>query len=163
MRGRTIERTLWVVAAGAASFAFATLRDASAMSGRVAASPAPVGLVLPLPTLANADSLGEAVGIIAEGNLFRAERAAADPDRAAPVSAMGMPLAASTKPRLVLRGILGGPPWDALIDGVPGRDGALLVRAGQTIAGVTVRAVRRDTVFVRGFDTTWTLTLGRSW
>ena len=83
-----------------------------------------------------------------------------DLERAAATPVPGQPMVAG-KPKLILRGVLGGPPWDALIDGVPGHDGALVVRVGQTVAGFTVRAVRRDTVFIRGFDTTWALTLGR--
>jgi hypothetical protein len=65
------------------------------------------------------------------------------------------------KPRLVLRGILGGPPWDALIEGIPGREGSAVVRTGDKLAGLLIRSVRRDTVVVRGADTTWKLTMGR--
>jgi hypothetical protein len=67
------------------------------------------------------------------------------------------------KPALRLRGILGGPPWDVLIEGVPGREGAVVARVGQTLGGVTIRAVHRDTVIVRGMDTTWKLTIVNSW
>jgi hypothetical protein len=157
---RTIERALWAATLSALAVA-ALLRGGSAKA-ESAIGQSPVPATLHLPTLANADSLEEAVGIIAEGNLFRPERSSADPAKAVSVATSGVP-PSSMRPRLVLRGILGGPPWDALIDGIPGRDGALVIRVGQTIAGITVRVVRRDTVFVRGFDTTWTLTLGRNW
>jgi hypothetical protein len=70
---------------------------------------------------------------------------------------------APPKPMLRLRGLVGGPPWDALIEGIPGHEGAVVARVGQTLGGITVRAVRRDTVIARGMDTTWKLTIGRSW
>lgn len=67
------------------------------------------------------------------------------------------------KPVLVLSGILGGPPWEALIEGIPGHEGSTVVREGQVISGFTVRSVRRDSVIIRSADTTWRLGLKRSW
>jgi hypothetical protein len=67
------------------------------------------------------------------------------------------------KPVLVLRGIVGGPPWDAMIDGVPGRQGAVLVHRGDTLGGLTVGVIQRDTVIIHGADTTWRLSIRRSW
>jgi hypothetical protein len=63
----------------------------------------------------------------------------------------------------VLRGIVGGPPWDAMIDGIPGRQGSVLVRRGDTLGGLTVSAINRDTVTIHGSDTTWRLFIKRSW
>jgi hypothetical protein len=37
------------------------------------------------------------------------------------------------------------------------------VRQGDTLAGLTLRRVSRDTVLVRGMDTIWTLTVKRTW
>jgi hypothetical protein len=167
MSRRALERVLWTttLAAGLAS-PILRARTRARVEGPPVAAPARARLVPPvLPT---ADSLESAAETIAADNLFRPDRSPADPAPAAAAApAPGMPPVGfqppSTKPRLVLRGILGGPPWDALIEGLPGREGAIVARAGQTISGLTIRAVRRDTVFVRGFDTTWTLTLGRSW
>jgi hypothetical protein len=70
-----------------------------------------------------------------------------------------MPVA--PKPRLVLRGVLGGPPWEAVLEGIPGREGSVVVRTGEVIGGLTIRAIRNNAVFVQGMDTTWTLTMGR--
>lgn len=161
MSGRLVERTLWT---GAAAVAIAALFALRAGAGDVNGLTIPaLPAVAPAPQRPTTDSLEEAVGVISEHNLFRPERAMADEQQAAPV-AMGMPMPpAVNRPRLVLRGVLGGPPWDAVIDGIPGREGAVVIRAGQSVAGVTVRTIRRDTVHARGFDTTWTLTLGRSW
>lgn len=158
MKKRTIERALWGSTAATLATAFALINAGRA--GKASQLNAPSAVRLVLPPFADADTLEAAVGIIAAENLFRPERSGADSERIAPAPMPGQPMAPG-KPKLVLRGVLGGPPWDALIDGIPGHDGALVVRAGQTVAGFTVRAVRRDTVFIRGFDTTWALTLGR--
>jgi hypothetical protein len=67
------------------------------------------------------------------------------------------------KPLLAISGIVGGPPWAALIEGVPGREGTIVVRQGDTLGGLTVRRVGRDTVTVLGMDTTWKLAVRRTW
>jgi hypothetical protein len=67
------------------------------------------------------------------------------------------------KPRLSLSGIVGGPPWTAILDSVPGRDGSVLVRKGDTLGGLKVRSVGRDTVIVQGADTVWKLIVKRPW
>lgn len=67
------------------------------------------------------------------------------------------------KPRLALAGILGGPPWTALLDSVPGREGSVLVHKGDTLGGLRIRAVGRDTVIVQGADTVWKLVVRRPW
>ena len=66
-------------------------------------------------------------------------------------------------PLLVLGGILGGPPWEALLDGVPGHDGSVVVHQGQMIGDLRIRSVTRDSVIVQGADTTWRLGIRRSW
>jgi hypothetical protein len=163
MTTRWVERALWVgtmlaVAAGVVQAQLGTRRAlAAARANLLPTIPA-------APPRATADSLESAVEVIANLNLFRPERTSAEQHESAqPTTAMGMPQPPSTKPRLVLRGLLGGPPWDAIIEGIPGREGSVVLRAGQSLDGVTVRAVRQDTAWARGFDTTWTLTLSRSW
>lgn len=103
---------------------------------------------------------------IVQRDPFRPERRQA-PLPYSPV-ADGMPAPpppppAPPKPALVLRGTIGGPKWEALLEGIPGRGGSTLVRQGDTLAGLTLRRVSRDTVVVRGMDTTWTLTVKRTW
>ena len=66
-------------------------------------------------------------------------------------------------PVLALAGILGGPPWEALLDGIPDHPGATVVREGDVVAGLRIRAVRRDSVVVESRDTTWRLGIRRSW
>jgi len=67
------------------------------------------------------------------------------------------------KPALVLTGMLGGPPWEALIEGIPEHNGALLVHEGDKFGDLRVRAIRRDSVIISSADTTWRLGLKRSW
>jgi hypothetical protein len=67
------------------------------------------------------------------------------------------------KPRLAIAGILGGPPWTALLDSVPGRNGSVLVKKGDTLGGLKIRSVGRDTVVVQGADTLWKLVVNQPW
>ena len=69
--------------------------------------------------------------------------------------------AAPPRPRLVLAGLVGGPPWVALLEGIPGRDGPVAVRQGDTLAGLSIRDVTRDGAVIADLDTLWRLTLKR--
>ncbi|HUK62590.1 MAG TPA: hypothetical protein VLV15_04625, partial [Dongiaceae bacterium] len=66
-------------------------------------------------------------------------------------------------PVLALSGILGGPPWEALLDGIPGHDGSVVVRRGQALGPLRIRKITRDSVIVQGEDTTWRLGMKRVW
>ncbi len=65
-------------------------------------------------------------------------------------------------PTLVLKAITGGPPWQALVAGMPGQNGDALVAPGAAYGALTVQSITRDTVIVRAQDTTWILSLKRS-
>jgi hypothetical protein len=164
MNARLVRIGLWITTVAGLAVTFTVLRDA----GRNSSPAIPqMPRALLVPPRASAELLEQAVSDVAERNLFRPERAMAEAS-SAPMAAigptMGVPAPMTPgRPRLTLRGVLGGPPWDALIEGIPGREGAVVMRAGETQAGVTIRAIRRDTVLARGFDTTWALTLARSW
>jgi hypothetical protein len=67
------------------------------------------------------------------------------------------------RPQLVLAGITGGPPWEALVEGIPGHTGAALLREGEEIAGVRAIRITADSAALRGADTAWTLALKRLW
>jgi hypothetical protein len=64
------------------------------------------------------------------------------------------------KPQLALAGLVGGA---ALLDGVPGHPATAIVQAGDTLGGLRIRRIGRDTVTVSGADTTWRLTLRHAW
>jgi len=63
------------------------------------------------------------------------------------------------RPPLSLTGIVGGPPWTAIIEGLPGQAAGTLVREGSTFDKLVVRTVTASNVVVQGPDTTWRLTL----
>jgi prophage tail gpP-like protein len=65
---------------------------------------------------------------------------------------------------LRLQGVIGRTNrWEAVIAGIPGRDGSVVVRAGDTLEGLRIRRIDRDTVVVGAVDTTWKLTVKGVW
>jgi hypothetical protein len=158
---RRVERALWSCAAIALAAGLLGLRAAERTGVAAGAMVLPVvDVAVERPT---SGSFEAAVGAIAAHNLFRAERASAEEGESSASSGPTGMTVPSNKPHLVLKGVLGGPPWDAIVEGIPGREGAVVIRVGESVAGVTVRAVRHDTAYVRGFDTTWALPLARTW
>ena len=71
--------------------------------------------------------------------------------------AVAMPALPAIRPALVLKAIIGGPPWQAVIDGIPGQPSGTVASAGARFDKLVVRSVSRDSVVVQGPDTTWTL------
>jgi hypothetical protein len=115
----------------------------------------------PPKAMVSAKSEDDQLRAIFAGDLFRRERTAPDAVVSAPAPATTRP-PAPPKPRLVLRGLVGGPPWNAILEGVPGHDGSYVVSTGDSVAGLKIRSVRRDGATIRGMDTTWILKLGRA-
>lgn len=68
-------------------------------------------------------------------------------------------VAAPMRPTMLVRGIIGGPPWQAIIDGIPGQAAGTIVRDGMTFDRLSIRSVSRDTVTVQAPDTIWKLTI----
>jgi hypothetical protein len=68
---------------------------------------------------------------------------------------------ASEQLRVALTGIGGGPPWHAIISGISGHEAGAVMKAGDTLGGIKVRTIMRDTVIVQTRDSTLTLTLKR--
>lgn len=74
------------------------------------------------------------------------------------------PIAASIpRPTLVLTGILTGREPAAVVEGLPGSEGAIVVRPGETIGPLTVVKINSVGVTIRGLDTAWTLTVRDPW
>lgn len=123
----------------------------------------PAPMVAPV---ADADSLASLADRLTQSDPFRTARrpsdVAYDPTRSGDAHPAAVH-AAPTIPTLTIAGIVGGPPWTALMNGVPGRDGSASVRAGDTIAGTRVIAVARTSVTLSMADTTWRLTLHAPW
>ena len=72
-----------------------------------------------------------------------------------------MSRALSSVPQLqvLLHGIVGGPPWSAVISGLPGQPGPLVMRPGDSTSGVVVVRVTRDTAVLRHASGALTFTM----
>jgi hypothetical protein len=115
-----------------------------------------------------AESLTIASAILVERDPFRLDRRPSS----VPYAPMLMdgalpPVVRPPKPTLVVTGIVGGPPWEALVDGIPGRAATVLVRRGDTFGDsasrMIVKRIAADTVVITGMDTTWRLTVRKAW
>lgn len=74
---------------------------------------------------------------------------------------VGVAQPAPVRPTMTLKAIVGGPPWQAVVDGLPGQPANTLVRAGSTYDKLVARQVTRDSVVIQGPDTTWVLSFRR--
>ena len=161
MRVPMVEQALWGVAALSLLFATLTVRAARATPNSPAQS---VPGVASEPPRIDPDSIARAAAYIVANNPFRLSR---QPSTVAYSPALeGLappPTLRPPRPELVLRGIIGGPPWSAILEGIPGRDGSVMARRGDSLGTLIVRAVGRDTVIIKGADTTWRLTVKRPW
>jgi nucleoid-associated protein YgaU len=159
-RTRGIEIALWVLAAIGAGAAVVGWRAATAIPARDVQPAVPVAHRDPA---ADSQGLQKAAAQIAATDPFRLDRHPASVPYRAGVEYVAPP-PAPPKPVLVLKGTVGqARGWAAMIDGIPGRDVTALVRAGDTLSGLKIKRVDRDTVIVLGMDTTWKLTVRRAW
>ncbi len=165
MKGRRLEAMLWILALLVMVLGWQRWRraepDVDPPPSALQASP-PAPRALPRARLAAA---GRAV---VGGNPFRLDRAPApigfnQPAAPGMMPGMGGPYVPPPPPRpqLAVTGIV-GPPWQALLEGVPGREGtAVVVRRGDVLGDLRIRDVTRTTVVVSAPDTTWRLTVRR--
>jgi hypothetical protein len=106
------------------------------------------------------DSLATAEDLIVSNDPFRIANAPssarydAAKDGVHPIGSTPLNL---VRPSFVLRAIVGGPPWQAVIDGIPGQPAGTVVRTGNAFDQLTVSAITRDSVIIKGPDTAWTL------
>jgi hypothetical protein len=113
-------------------------------------------LAAPIPD----DSLADAEDAIVTNDPFRLSNSPSavryDPGSDGAVAGIltGPP---QPRPTLVLKAIVGGPPWQAVIDGFPGQPPGTVARAGSKFDRFIVRVVTRDSVVVQGADTSWVL------
>jgi hypothetical protein len=96
---------------------------------------------------------------------FRADRRAPamryDPERASKPETPAAPPV--PKPTLFISGIVWGDEPAAVVEGVPGREGPVVLRPGESAAGLSVVRIQGDRVVIRGMDTTWQLTVREPW
>lgn len=81
----------------------------------------------------------------------------------APSPVVGPPALPVPKPALVLTGLVLGREPAALLEGLPGIEGPVVARPGQSIGALRVMSVDSAGVVIRGMDTTWTLRVRRPW
>lgn len=165
MKRTHLEALLWALALAVGVAAWRASRNVvPAEAAQARARPA----APPEPLRFGEGRLVEAAGAITRGDPFRLDRRPSPVAfSAAPGSVNGMaftppPPPPPPKPQLSISGLV-GPPWTALLDGVPGRDGPVSVRAGDRVGELRVRGVGPDGVVVVGMDTTWRLSLKRTW
>lgn len=147
----------WVAAGGIALAISAFAPIAPATAPAVPRRPPPLPAV---PRPYSSDSLARAA---AARDVFRAARRPAaiayDPQRAAaPVEAKQPP-----KPVLALIGLVGGDKATAVIEGLPGIEGARVVRVGDVVSGIRVMRIGADHVRLVGMDTVWVLRVREPW
>lgn len=113
--------------------------------------------------------LSVAARVVSAGDPFRLDRVPAPlgPVPTMPMGMMpGMPPAyvppKPPPPPLLVSGIV-GPPWGAVLEGVPGQQGGVLVHAGTRLGDLRVRSVTRERVVIVGPDTTWNLSVRKPW
>ena len=159
MRGlsRYSVRVLWMCAAVVWIAVGISSRDSDArVSGANAAVPA-IGAATAAEELSpRGDS---AARYLVDRNPFRLNRQPSIVAFRAGVRAVAT--APPRQPPPIVRAIAGGPPWVAILEQIPGRDGSFLVRDGDAIGSIKVRAIKRDTVVIQGSDTTWRLPIRR--
>lgn len=67
------------------------------------------------------------------------------------------------KPALSLSGILWGKEPAAIVEGIPGREGQILLRQGDTEGMLRIVRIDSATVTITGLDTTWVLRVRQPW
>jgi hypothetical protein len=93
--------------------------------------------------------------LIIARNPFRTDRRPA----ARRFGSEGPSTATAPAPPFQLAGILGGPPWQAVLEGLPGADGSTIVREGDSIGAWRVLRIEQRSLVVAGPDSTWVVPL----
>lgn len=149
-----------VMLCGAAALSAAgAVRWRSAFSSAAIADPIPSNT----PTESGIDSVSidSSVAMLVANDPFRFSNTPPSVRFSTANDAPGAAVAvAAARPRLVLKAIVGGPPWSAVIDGLPGQPMGAVVQTGNRFEQLTISAVTRDSVVIRGADTTWVLHFG---
>jgi hypothetical protein len=151
-----VERGLLAAAAGFAALAVvgwcASLPRSAPTPRTGVGDVADIGVAAP-------ESIDAAARVVAATDPFRLDRHPASVAYRPDLEGVAPP-PKPPKPQLVLEGLVGGA---ALVDGAPGHPATAIVHVGDTLGGLRIRRVGRDTVIVTGADTTWRLTLRRTW
>ena len=123
----------------------------------------PIGTTAILPPSVRPESLDDLVDLTIGNDPFRlsGQPSSVPYVRSTAPQTAAVP-SAPPRPALSLKAIVGGPPWQAILDGIPGQASGTIVSGGSKFDKLRVRSVSRDSVIVEGLDTVWKLTLARS-
>lgn len=158
MKPRLVEPGVWVAALlllGAAVWSYARPAVPVAAVSRIASAQGRSSWIAP------AESARVWAGAAAAGNPFRFDHRPASVRYGTAPAPDSVP--AVQRPTLTLLGTIGGPPWQAIVAGFPGRAGSVVLRSGQDIDGFRVQSITRDGARITGMDTAWSLTVRRAW
>jgi hypothetical protein len=156
MNSWILDRFLWAVSVGAVAVTVGQIVVAPKSSPVNQRSIPEMRAVLTY----NPRELLEAADSVASTDPFRLDRHPSQPALSPPTIASPS-TNASEQLRMALTGISGGPPWRAIISGISGHEAGAVMKAGDTLGGIKVRTIRRDTVILQTRDSTLTLTLKR--
>jgi len=127
------------------------------------AAPAPNPIAIRRTSAALPDSmLQEAEDLAVSNDPFRLSNTPSDVryDPATEGGSGAKTPVAAVRPSFTLKAIIGGPPWHAVIDGIPGQPAGTVVRQGAQYDKLIVRTVSRDSVIIQAPDTSWILQFG---
>lgn len=158
MNGRQLERLLWIGAITLAASAGWTWAD----DPQPAASWTPPQPYAGRP-LAGRDSVAEWLAAGVGRDPFRLERRPASVRYGEQPAPERLEPARAERPILVLLGTMGGPPWLAVVEGLPHRAGGAIVRESERIGDLFIRSITRDSVVIEGMDTIWAMPVRRQW
>lgn len=159
MRSGGVELSMWAIAVAMAAMGTLTWNRGVPLPRSQVRPPITLGEP---PSPVDLAALKRAADNVVQRDPFRlARKPAALAFGTDPASSVPMP-SRPERPRLRLAGIIGGPPWEAILEGAPGRPAGVLVRRGDVVGELRIRRITRDTVVVQGADTTWRLTLRRT-
>lgn len=111
----------------------------------------------------NEAQLARAADSVVTFDPFRLERKPSSVAFGTPVLPQEGSAAMVSRAQLILKGTVGGPPWQAIMSGIPGKDGNVVLAQGDTVAGYKIKRIKRDTAIVQGDDSTMTLTVRQGW
>lgn len=163
MKMQTLERALLLASVLFALAAVARWRG----SDPAASAPSTIALsTRSRAELVSDSALAEAEGLTVHNDPFRLSNTPPDvrydpAGEAAQLARGGAAVPPPLRPTFALRAIVGGPPWHAVIDGIPGQPSGTVTRQGAQFDRILVRSVSRDSVILQGPDTSWVLRFGK--
>ena len=168
-RRRALLCTSWLIAIIAVGWAVRECAQALAvdpLSGAPSISEVP-----PLPRMQRGSESAEDAGRIRDQNPFRLERVPTDHafGRPPPIGQQPdlyeyiAPTFVLPSPTLMLSAVVGGPPWRAVVEGIPGREPGALLSVGDEVGGIRLDWISGDSVQLTTSDSTIVISLKRPW